>query len=177
MVDIWSGVISRSSLVANDSEGLQMMRQSLAMMLMALACLLQSGGAAIAANLVKKPSPHTVATTMDRLENALAAKNISVIARVDHAASAAKVDMTLRPTTLLIFGNPALGTPLMQQNQLVGLSLPMKVLAWRDEGGQVWLAYQHPRAIAAAHGLDPQQDMIEKMAKGLDNLTETAARQ
>lgn len=151
-----------------------MIRFPRAAMLLAVIGAVTTVGAAKASDLVKKLSPHSVAVTIDRLEEALAAKEITIVARVDHAASATKLDMALRPTTLLIFGNPALGTPLMQQNQEAGLSLPMKVLAWRDAAGQVWLGYQPPRAIAAAHGLDPAQDAIATMTKALDTLTDKA---
>jgi uncharacterized protein (DUF302 family) len=128
-------------------------------------------------NLVVKKSQRSVSETLDRLAAVLKARGISVVARVDHAAGAAKSGMSLRPTALLIFGNPKLGTPLMQANQKAGLDLPMKVLAWQDEGGQVWLAYAMPERLKADHGLQGQDAMLQQMAKALNSLTDEAIRQ
>ena len=91
--------------------------------------------------LIVKRSPHSVTVTLDRLTDALKARGIGVVARVDHAGAAQRIGQTLKPTQFLIFGNPKLGTPLMQSNRRIGLELPMKVLAWEDDAGQVWLAY------------------------------------
>ena len=85
---------------------------------------------ALAQDLVAKVSPHDVPTTMDRLESAVEAAGAEVFARVDHAAGAEKAEMELRPTQLLIFGNPKLGTPAMQDAQTAGLDLPMRVLVY-----------------------------------------------
>lgn len=84
-------------------------------------------------HLIVKKSANSVSDTIDRLSDVLKARGISIVTRVDHAAGAAKSGLTLRPSTLLIFGNPKLGTPLMQSNPRVGLDLPMKVLVWQDE--------------------------------------------
>jgi uncharacterized protein (DUF302 family) len=130
--------------------------------------------AAGAADLITKQSPHSVAVTLDRLEAALTNAGINVLARVDHGASAARVGMELRPTQLLIFGKPEQGTQLMQQAQIIGLDLPMRVLAWQDGDGQVWLAYRTPAVIAADHGVDQPADTIAMMVEGLDRLTNAA---
>lgn len=127
-------------------------------------------------NLVVKKSPRSVSETLDRLTEVLKARGISVVARVDHAGGAAKAGMSLRPTALLIFGNPKLGTPLMLENPKVGLDLPMKVLAWQDEGGQVWLAYANPERLKADHGLKSQDATLQQMAKALNSLTDEAIR-
>jgi uncharacterized protein (DUF302 family) len=103
--------------------------------------------------LITIASIYSVKDTLDRLEIDLRAKNITVFARIDHAAGAAAVAMTLRPTQLLIFGNPKAGTPLMQSNQTIGIDLPVKILGWQDEGGKVWLSYNDPRWLARRHGL------------------------
>lgn len=129
-----------------------------------------------AADLIVKKSPHSVSETLDRLASVLKARGISVVARVDHGAAAAKSGLSLRPTALLIFGNPKLGTPLMQANQKAGLDLPMKVLAWQDEKGQVWLAYAKPERLKADHELDGQDATLQQMAKALDGLTDEAIR-
>jgi len=100
------------------------------------------------------PSHHSVADTLDRLSAALRAKGVHEFARIDHAAGAAEVGQPLRPTTVVIFGNPAAGTPLMQADQRIGLDLPLKVLVWQDEAGQVWLTYGDPMWLAARYSLD-----------------------
>ncbi|MFI4869264.1 MAG: DUF302 domain-containing protein [Steroidobacterales bacterium] len=103
--------------------------------------------------LVSIASSYSVKESLDRLEVELRAKSITVFARIDHAAGAASVAMTLRPTELLIFGNPKAGTPLMQSTQTIGIDLPLKILGWQDEGGKVWLCYTDPRRLARRHGL------------------------
>jgi uncharacterized protein (DUF302 family) len=103
--------------------------------------------------LVTRASVHDFATTLDRLTAALKAKGITVFARIDHAAGAASVGLSLRPTTLVVFGNPAAGTPLMQLAQTAGIDLPLKALIWQSADGKVWLTYNDPAWIAARHGL------------------------
>jgi uncharacterized protein (DUF302 family) len=90
---------------------------------------------------------------MDRVEAAGRARNLTVFARIDHAAGALKVGKTLRSTELLIFGNPQGGTPFMECAQTVGIDLPLKVLVWEDEAGQVWLGYNDPQFLARRHGI------------------------
>ena len=104
--------------------------------------------------LITLASNHPVKATMDRLEAALRDKGITLFARIDHAAGAASVDMPLRPTELIIFGNPKAGTPLMQARQSIGIDLPLKMLGWQDAAGKVWLAYNDPAWLARRHGLD-----------------------
>jgi uncharacterized protein (DUF302 family) len=89
--------------------------------------------------------------TIDRLERLVKEKGMTVFARVDHAAGASKVGKTLRPTELLIFGNPQGGTPLMECAQSAGIDLPMKAMAWEDAKGQSWIGYNDPTWIARRH--------------------------
>jgi uncharacterized protein (DUF302 family) len=91
--------------------------------------------------------------TMDRLVAALTGCGMSILARIDHAAAAAKVGMHLRPTEVLIFGNLRAGTPLMQATQTIGIDLPLKALVWQDCEGKTWLAYNDPAWLAKRHGL------------------------
>jgi len=91
--------------------------------------------------------------TLDRLEDDVKAKGLTVFARIDHAAGAAAVGMTLLPTAVLIFGNARGGTPLMQASQLIGIDLPLKVLVWQDTSGRTWLSYQDPSLLAKRYGL------------------------
>lgn len=105
------------------------------------------------AGLVTRRSQHSVKETLDRLEAALRAGGVTVFARIDHAAGAASVGMALRPTEVTIFGNPRAGTPLMQAVQTIGLDLPLRVLAWEDASGDVWVTYNDPAWLAARHAL------------------------
>ena len=95
---------------------------------------------------------------MDRLEAEVGARGIRVFARIDHAAGAVEAGLTLRPTELLIFGNPRAGTPLMQSVQTIGIDLPLKVLVWQDVSGKTWLSYNEPSWLAKRHGAGPETD-------------------
>ena len=97
-------------------------------------------------------SPHGQAETLSRLENQVKQRNLAVLARVDHAAGAQRVNQNLRPTEVMIFGNPQAGTPLMQCAQGAGIDLPMKALVWTDAAGQVWFAYNDPVWMLQRHG-------------------------
>ena len=113
--------------------------------------------------------------TMDRLEAVVKAKDLTVFARIDHAAGAAEVGLSLRPTELLIFGNARGGTPLMQSNQTVGIDLPLKALVWQDASGDTWLSYNDPSWIAKRHGLGHEADAtINAMSAALNAVTRTA---
>ena len=101
--------------------------------------------------LVTLDSRYDFATTLERLEREIEGKRINIFARIDHAAGAESVGLPLRPTTLLIFGNPAAGTPLMQAIQTAGIDLPLKALVWQDADGSVKITYIDPVWIAARH--------------------------
>jgi uncharacterized protein (DUF302 family) len=122
------------------------------------------------------PSEYPVAETIDRLAELVTARGLHVFARIDHAAGAAKAGMALRPTQLLIFGNPTGGTPLMQDRQTAGIDLPVKALAWEDADGRVWLSYNDAAWIARRHALGAEsRKAVETMAAGLAALTKAAA--
>ena len=127
--------------------------------------------------LIKKQSPHSVSQTIDRLEAALKKKGITIVTRWKHDQGAKKVGIPLRPTELLIFGNPKLGSHLMTSNQLAGIDLPLKALAWEDEQGQVWLAYNDPQYIADRHGIKNRAEIVKKMRGALDKITGIAISQ
>jgi len=127
-----------------------------------------------AAEMIQKTSPHSVSVTIDRLVAAVEGAGATVFARVDHAAGAAKVDMDLRPTQLLIFGNPKLGTPAMLDGQTAGLDLPLRVLAHADGEGVVRVTYHAPATLAANHGLPADAKYIQMMTGALDKLTSKA---
>jgi uncharacterized protein (DUF302 family) len=103
--------------------------------------------------LVAVVSRYSAPETMQRLLAALAKRDLTVFARIDHAANAAAVGMPLRPTEVVLFGNPKGGTALMQDQQRVGIDLPLKALVWQDAQGKVWLSYNAPDWIAARAGL------------------------
>src|SRR5262249_49633177 len=126
--------------------------------------------------MVAKKGAHSVATTLNRLSEVLTTKGIGSAARVDHAAAAEKVGQTLKPTQLLIFGNPKLGTPLMQSNRRIGVELPMKVLAWEDDSGQVWLAYVKPEVLKSEYSVDGHDDIFKEMDQALEKLTDEAIK-
>jgi uncharacterized protein (DUF302 family) len=114
--------------------------------------LLLAGKAAAADGLITLQSHYGPTETLRRLEAAVKARGFTVFAHIDHAAGAAEVGLMLRPTDLLIFGNPKGGTPLMQSLQTVGIDLPLKALVWQDERGTTWLSYNDPVWLVHRHG-------------------------
>lgn len=118
---------------------------------------------------------HSPKETIDRLEKIAKDKGMTVFARVDHAAGASKVGKTLRPTVLLIFGNPQGGTPLMECAQTAGIDLPMKAMAWQDRSGQVWVGYNDPEWIAKRHEARGCA-AASGLKKALSGLVEAAAK-
>lgn len=142
--------------------------------LLTAAMLMLSAVAASASDLVTVPSGHSVKETMDRLANALKEKGIAVAARIDHAAAAKANGLDLKPTEVIIFGNPKLGTPLMQAERSIGLDLPMKVLAYEDNAGKVWVAYTKPDALKARYNVAGQDGAFTTMAGVLDGLVKAA---
>ncbi|MGD9987933.1 DUF302 domain-containing protein [Pseudonocardia sp.] len=121
-------------------------------------------------------SPYPVPDTVDRLAAAVEEAGLAVLARIDHAAAAAKVGLELRPTTVLLFGRPEGGTPLMQERQTAGIDLPLKALAWQDEAGQVWLGWNEPTWIAARHGLPGSATAVEALTGALARFAAAATR-
>lgn len=121
--------------------------------------------------MISRQSQFDVGSTIDRLEAALKEKGIKPLARVDHAAAAKTVDMELRPTQVLFFGNPRLGTPLMQSDQTAGLDLPMRVIAWEDDTRTTWLGYHSPQAMFEGLELPGDSEVVASMAAVLDALT------
>jgi len=113
--------------------------------------------------------------TMNRLEAEVKAKGMTVFARIDHAAGAAAVGLSLRPTELLIFGNAKGGTPLMQSIQTIGIDLPLKALVWQDASGNTWLSYNDPSWLAKRHGLGHEAEAaVAAMTAALNAIARTA---
>ena len=124
--------------------------------------------------LVSVRSNHSVRETGTRLESILTEKGMRIVARINHAAGAASVDLKLRTTELLIFGNPKVGTPLMQCGQTVAIDLPQKMLIWEDESGTVWLTYNDPEYLAERRNLQGCEENIRKVAGALANFAKAA---
>src|SRR5690348_14080986 len=125
--------------------------------------------------LITVASRFSARETMDRLIAAVTSAGLLVFARIDHAANAAQVGMELRPTELLIFGNPRGGTPLMQDRQTVGIDLPVKALVWEDGEGKVWLTYNEAKWLATRHELGARsKDAVDAIEKGLATLARIA---
>ncbi len=125
--------------------------------------------------LVTLVSRRSVHDTIDALCEAVAKVGLEVFLRIDHAANAAKVGMTLRPTELLMFGNPVNGTILMEDEQAAGLDLPMRALAWEDENGEVWLTYNDPHWIGRRHGLGyKSQTVLKTIETGMATIARAA---
>lgn len=120
-----------------------------------------------------KKSQYSVTKTLDRLETILKQKGITIFARVNHAEGARRVGLKMPETQLLIFGNPKMGTPLMNEQILMGLDLPMKVLCWKDKNNQTWLAYTKASELQARHGLK-NQALLDKMSHALNAMTNKA---
>lgn len=129
-----------------------------------------------AAGLVSVRSQNTPLQTMRRLEAAVKARGMRVFAHIDHAAGAAEAGLPLRPTDLLIFGDPRAGTPLMESVQAIGIDMPLKALVWQDVTGKTWVSYNDPDWLARRHGLDPRADAtIAATSAVLDAIAKAAA--
>jgi uncharacterized protein (DUF302 family) len=123
--------------------------------------------------LVSVASPHSATDTMNKLEAIVKERGLNVFARIDHAAGAAKVGKTLRPTELLIFGNPQGGTPLMECAQTAGIDLPLKALVWQNDAGKVMLSYNDPAYLAKRHGAG-SCSVVENLSKALGGIAQAA---
>lgn len=116
------------------------------------------------------------AETMNRLESEIKARGMTVFARINHAALAADAGMTLRPTEVIIFGNPRGGTPLMQANQTIGIDLPLKALVWQDASDKTWLSYNEPAWLAKRHEVAGVEQAIAMMSRVLGEIAAKATR-
>jgi uncharacterized protein (DUF302 family) len=127
--------------------------------------------------MVNVKSTHSVADTADKLEKILKDKGMNVFARIDHSAGAKKVGKELRPTELVIFGNPKVGTPLMQCAQTTAIDLPQKMLIWQDKAGATWLTYNKPAYLVKRHKISSAcKEVIAKVTGALNNFANAAAK-
>ncbi|MCW8844728.1 MAG: DUF302 domain-containing protein [Gammaproteobacteria bacterium] len=142
-------------------------------LLFALTLMAAVSGAGAAEGLVALKSPHSAKDTMDKFEYLVKKGGMNVFARIDHAAGAAKIGTLLRPTEVLIFGNPQGGTPFMACAQTVGIDLPLKALVWEDASSQVWLGYNDPDFLARRHGV-ADCPVVARLRDALAAIAETA---
>jgi uncharacterized protein (DUF302 family) len=137
----------------------------------AFAVMVSTAGAAD--GLIAFKSSYSAKETMDRFAAVVKERGLNVFARIDHATGAAKVGKSLRPTEVLIFGNPQGGTPFMECAQTVGIDLPLKALVWQDASSQVWLGYNDPAYLARRHDT-ADCPVAGKLAKALAGMTSAA---
>jgi LPXTG-motif cell wall-anchored protein len=126
------------------------------------------------AGLISVESPYSVEETVSRLQNVLDENGLITVATLNHAANAESAGLELRPTQLIIFGNPNIGTPLMQSSQTIGIDLPQKFLVWENEAGQVQITYNDPQYLANRHGITDRDDIISQVSTALGNLSGAA---
>jgi uncharacterized protein (DUF302 family) len=122
---------------------------------------------------ISKPSPYSVDETIQRLDEVVRGKDLTVFARIDHRAGAREAGLDMQDEQVLIFGNPRAGTPLMVARPLAGLDLPLRVLVWRASDGRVWASYQDSAFIARRYGLP---DGLEKNISAVAALVDAALR-
>ena len=119
-------------------------------------------------------SSNDFATTVQRARAAIESRGLGIMAEVDHAANARRVDMQLPPTTLLLFGNPEVGTQLMQARRTIAIDLPLSLLVWEDDDGNVCVAYDDPAWLAERHALRGREGVVTKMRTVLHEIAAEA---
>ena len=144
------------------------------LVILSLVALIPAVSIASENGMINKKSQFSVKETLDRLENVLRKKGITIVTRWSHHRGAKKVGISLRPTELLIFGNPKMGSHFFTSQQTAGIDLPMKALAWKDKEGQVWLTYNDPAYIANRHAISDRPKIKKKMTGALNKLTNVA---
>ncbi|MDP1753373.1 MAG: DUF302 domain-containing protein [Reyranella sp.] len=136
-------------------------------LLIVVLALLPLHSLSAADGIASQPSDYSFTETVDRLEAALRSRNITVFARIDHAAEAAKAGLAMPPTQVLIFGNPRAGTPLMLAAPLIAIDLPLKVLVQQDSAGKVSISYNTARFLQQRYGLNDEQAKVLNAVEGL----------
>lgn len=119
-------------------------------------------------------SNFTVKQTIERLEKVLQEKGMTLFTKIDHAVGAEKADLKLPPATVVLFGNPKVGTQLMQAAPTAALDLPQKALIWQDEKGQVMYSYNDPTYLVKRHAIKDREKVVTKITKVLDMLAQQA---
>lgn len=120
--------------------------------------------------LVIQQSPYSMSETMERLEKGIKAKGIAIFAIIDHSGAAQKVNMKLIDEKVIIFGDPKVGTFLMQENPLIGMELPLRILVWQNAEGDIQIAYIDPMTLGESYEIIRNSEILKKMSTGLANL-------
>lgn len=142
--------------------------------LFAVAFLLFSVAVQAADGMVTVKSKHNAKATADKLESVLKNKGTTIMARINHQQGAEKAGFKLRPTEVVIFGNPKVGTPLIQCAQSVAIDLPQKALIWEDDNGDAWLGYNDPEYLKARHSIEGCDEVIGKVKSALASFAKAA---
>jgi uncharacterized protein (DUF302 family) len=135
----------------------------------------ETEAAGLEPGLINVQSSNNFTETVEGLLSALEAQGLNVFAVIDHASNAAVADLELPPTTLILVGNPNIGTPLMQSSRSVGIDLPQKFLVWQDENGEVFITYNDPAYLAARHDITDQEQIIQQVTNALGTFAARAA--
>lgn len=138
--------------------------------------MLFSTAAVAADGVISLESSHDVVTTANKLESVLKAKGMTVFARINHADGAEKAGLTLRPTEVILFGNPKVGTPLMNCTQSVAIDLPQKALIHQDESGTVWYSYNDPAYLVERHAISGCEGVLKKISGALAKFAKVATQ-
>ena len=128
-----------------------------------------------AEGLINVQSDFSVEETTNRLENILNKKGMTIFNQTNHSDAAKKVGVALRETRLIIFGNPKVGSPLMQCQQSVAIDLPQKAIIWEDDKSKIWISYNDPRYLGKRHNIIGCDEVITKVEKALSGITKAAA--
>lgn len=129
-----------------------------------------------AEGMITVKSNHSAEATADKLESILKEKGMTVMSRINHTAGAKNAGLELLPTEVVIFGNPKVGTPLMQCSRSVAIDLPQKALIWEDKEGDVWLAYNDPEYLKRRHNIEDCDGVISKAEGALEGFAEAATK-
>jgi len=123
------------------------------------------------ADVIKKPSQHSVKDTMDKFETLIKSKGLTVFVRVDHTKNAKGIDVVMNDAEVIVFGNPKIGSVLMQKDPAAALDLPLKVSVYKDDSGKVWLSYRNPQDFSKDYNLtgSPVLGKVETTLDGLTN--------
>ncbi len=125
--------------------------------------------------IIIKTSHQDFETTYQKLRNVIDNNpNLKIVAELNHQANAASVGLDLNPTRIILFGNPNLGTPLMQEVQTIGLDLPQKILVHQDSEGKVTVSYNDPLYLKERHSIENKDAVLQKIAGALNKLTDAA---
>lgn len=133
----------------------------------------RTGGSAMS-EVVTVVSGASFDSTLARLERAATSRGLNIAAKIDHAAAARRAGLQLRPTTLVIAGNPTAGTPLMQADQTIGVELPLRFLVWEGEDGRARVSYDPIRSIAARHRITGRDELLGRMTTAIEAIVAAA---